>query len=130
MVSDLLVANTTDAYALAVRTCCSWVCPRLQARLDIQTQQHLALTLNIHRLRSQLRELQYTNGDKQTWAEEQQGVWLVAQRKLYAQQGKLGGSLDRLKREVEALAVEQTLQVCRHILSNAAGGCPKISASL
>ena len=57
-------------------------------------------------------KLQHANGDKQTCAEEQQGVLLAAQRKLYAQQGRLGGSIDLLRREVDALAVEQTLQVC------------------
>jgi len=51
------------------------------------------------------------SSSSQSLAEEQQGLLLAAQRKLYTQQSRLIDSVELLRRKVESLAVEQTLQV-------------------
>ncbi|KAL0038977.1 hypothetical protein WJX77_003833 [Trebouxia sp. C0004] len=50
------------------------------------------------------------SSSSQSLAEEQQGLLLAAQHKLYTQQSRLIGSVELLRREVESVAVEQTLQ--------------------
>ncbi len=77
----------------------------------MQTQQNLALTLRIQSLQTQLQAVQGHSSSSQSLAEEQQGLLLAAQRKLYTQQSRLIDTVELLRREVESLAVEQTLQV-------------------
>jgi len=84
---------------------------KLQAQGDMQTQQNLALTLRIQRLQTQLQAVQGHSSSSQSLAEEQQGLLLAAQRKLYTQQSRLIDSVELLRRKVESLALEQTLQV-------------------
>ncbi|DBA78488.1 TPA: hypothetical protein ACH3X2_007976 [Trebouxia sp. C0005] len=81
-----------------------------QAQGNMQTQQNLALTLRIQNLQTQLQAVQGHSSSSQSLAEEQQGVLLAAQRKLYTQQSRLIDSVELLRCEVESLAVEQTLQ--------------------
>ena len=44
-------------------------------------------------------------------ADQQHGLLLAAQRKLYSQHSRLIDSVEMLRREIESLAVEQALQV-------------------
>ncbi|KAL0047104.1 hypothetical protein WJX82_006637 [Trebouxia sp. C0006] len=81
-----------------------------QAQGNIQAQQNLALTLRLHSLQTQLQAVKGHSSSSQSQAEEQQGLLLAAQRKLYTQQSRLIDSVELLRREVESLAVEQTLQ--------------------
>ncbi|DBB00749.1 TPA: hypothetical protein ACH3X1_000682 [Trebouxia sp. C0004] len=80
------------------------------AQGDMQTQQNLALTLRVQSLQTQLQAVQGHSSSSQSLAEEQQGLLLAAQHKLYTQQSRLIGSVELLRREVESVAVEQTLQ--------------------
>ncbi len=84
---------------------------KLQAQGNIQAQQNLALTLRLQSLQTQLQAVKGHSSSSQSQAEEQQGLLLAAQRKLYTQQSRLIDSVELLRREVESLAVEQTLQV-------------------
>ena len=84
---------------------------KLQAQGDMQTQQNLALTLRLQSLQTQLQAVKGRSSSSQSLAEEQQGLLLAAQRKLYTQQSRLIDSVELLRREVESLAVEQSLQV-------------------
>ena len=84
---------------------------KLQAQGEMQTQQNLALTIRLQSLQTQLQAVQGDSSSSQSVAEEQQGLLLAAQRKLYTQRSRLIDSMELLRREVESLAVEQTLQV-------------------
>lgn len=69
------------------------------------------MSLATNRLQTEMQDLQGSMGTKQSTTEEQHGLLLAAQRKLYTQQSRLIDTVEVLRREVESVAVEQTLQV-------------------
>ncbi len=92
----------------------------------MQAKQHMALSLATRQLQARLQELQGTSGDRQAVAAEQHTLLLAAQRRLYAQQSRLMDSVEVLRREIESVAVEQTLQACIAMGCGHSSGLPLI----
>lgn len=103
---------------------------QLQAREDEAARQHAANSLIQQHLQERLKQLEGSSNMSQSLAEQQHGLLMAAQRKLYSQHSRLIDSVETLRREIESLAVEQALQVSFLCWDSLANGTHRVGLHL